>query len=158
MNHEDTGDIHHDYALPTTLEEYETLVDLLVEQYDFKDRRHVAAVISVAIRQLPNHEDSTTLAYLGGWVRKSLANHVAYHMANVAKHDSQLEALASLLEKEPLNQQARDELMKAAVDGSDKAKELCKEFNVLWCTPNEAAPPLSIVPSSDIVHHLHDDD
>lgn len=127
-------------ALPVTLEAYQCLVERLADKFAFEDKRHVSAVISVAIRQLPSHQDTTTLEYLAGWVNKSLANHVAYHMANVAKHEGAIEALSAKLDKEPYDQQARDELSRAAGDGSELAKEHCRKHDIAW-GDNPAATP-----------------
>lgn len=108
--------------LPVTLDEYDQLVSLVVNKYHLTDIHHAGAIISVAIRHLPNDTAYTTLDYLGQSVLKNLANYVAYHKGETLKHEGQVTQLVDTLKADPLNQQARDELTKAANEGSEPAK------------------------------------
>ena len=108
--------------LPTTLKEFDDLVDKVVRKYDLQDSHHAAAIISVAIRHLPNDSAFTTIQYLGESVLKNISNHICNHKSQVLQHSAQIEHLANLLKTDPSNTQARDELQKAANDGSNEAK------------------------------------
>lgn len=132
-----------DINLPTTLEEYDILVKNLCDQYGFKDERHVAGVISVAIRQLPNHESKTTLEHLAGWVKKSLANHIAAYKAEVVKAEGQVETLVAMIEKDPNDQQAKDNLMLAA-QHNEYAKKMWAKYG-----PQADASSENVVEISD---------
>lgn len=116
--------------LPTTLAEFDELVSRVVKKYKLHDTNHAAAVISVAIRHLPNEEAYTTLNYLGQCVLKNIANYVANHKSETMKHASQVEHLASILLTDPNNQQALDELQKAADQGSTLAKDALSKMSV----------------------------
>lgn len=109
--------------LPTTESEYETLVNRVVDKYKLTDRHHAAAIMSVAIRHIPNEEAYTTLDYLGQYIMKNIANYVAYHKGETLKHKSQIQQLESILTTDPNNSQAMDELTKAAKEGSQDAKD-----------------------------------
>lgn len=108
--------------LPTTLEEFDALVDLLVKKYKLADKHHAAAIMSVAIRHIPNEQAYTTLDYLHQYISKNLANYVAYHRGETLKHEAQVTNLVDILQLDPANNQAMDELIKAAEGGSDMAK------------------------------------
>ena len=108
--------------LPVTVEEFDKLVEEFCEETEFKDKRHVAAVFSIAIRHLPNDQGYTTFDYLNNCVIKSRANHVCNHKSQVIQHETQVEMLVSKLEQDPNDMQARDELTKAAGEGSESAK------------------------------------
>lgn len=109
--------------LPTTLTEYDDLVDKVVETYCLTDKHHAAAIMSVAIRHIPNEQAYTTLDYLGQYIQKNIANYVAHHKGETLKHGAQVAQLADLIKTDPNNQQAWDELQKAANEGSEQAKE-----------------------------------
>ncbi len=109
--------------LPTTLKEYDDLVDKVVKKFKLADLHHASSIISVAIRHLPNTAAYTTIDYLGEYVQKNIANFIADHKSNLLKHAAQIRHLADLLRSDPGNTQARDELQKAANDGSEPAKE-----------------------------------
>lgn len=108
--------------LPTTIAEFDDLVARVVTKYRLEDAHHAAAIISMAIRHIPNHEAYTTLEYLGHTVMKNIANHIANHKSESLKHSAQIEHLIGLLNANPNDQQALDELQKAAQDGSESAK------------------------------------
>ena len=109
-------------ALPTTPSEFDALVSEVAFRYDLTDRNHAAAIISVAIRHLPNDQAYTTYKYLGHTVLKNIANYVANFKGETIKHENQVQQLSGMLEQDPYNQQARDELQKAADAGSPLAK------------------------------------
>lgn len=108
--------------LPTTLKEFDDLVTLVGRKYNLTDLHHAGAIISVAIRHLPNDTAHTTYDYLGHSVLKNIANYVASHKADTMKHEAQVSQLAQMLKSDPSNTQARDELQKAANEGSEVAK------------------------------------
>lgn len=114
--------------LPTTPEQFDALVSKVVKKYKLSDPHHAAAIISVAIRHLPNEQATTSLKYLGHSVLKNLANYVAHHKAETMKHDAQIDQLVSMLRSDPNDQQAMDALTKAATEGSPKAIEALAKF------------------------------
>lgn len=107
--------------LPTTLDGFDHLVDQVMQKHKLTDKHHAAAIISVAIRHLPNDKATTTINYLGQSVKKNLANYVANHKASELKHAAEINQLADLLAVDPNNMQARDGLQKAANEGSKQA-------------------------------------
>ena len=109
--------------LPQNEKEFDDLVTLVVNKYNLTDAHHAAAIISVAIRHLDNSCSYTTLDYLGQSVQKNIANYVANHKAEILRHESQVTQLYNMLTTDPNNMQARDELEKAAREGSPKARE-----------------------------------
>lgn len=108
--------------VPTTLQEFDDLVTLVGRKYKLEDLHHAAAIISVALRHLPNDQAYTSLDYLGHSILKNISNYVCNHKAEVLKHGAQVEHLVALLKKDPNDQQVRDELTKAADEGSESAK------------------------------------
>lgn len=116
--------------LPTTLAEFDALVERVVKKYKLTDSHHAAAIISVAIRHLDNQTAYTTLDYLGQSVLKNIANHVANHKSQVLQHSAQVDHLVSLLRTDPGNTQARDELQKAADEGSEVAKLALTDIDI----------------------------
>lgn len=114
--------------LPTTLAQFDALVDRVVKKYNLEDAHHAAAIISVAIRHLPNDQAYTTLSYLGQSVIKNISNHVANHKSQSLQHSAQIAHLVNMLETDPGNIQAIDELQKAANDGSAEAKLALDNF------------------------------
>lgn len=128
--------------LPTTPQQFDDLVQLVCNTFGLTDRRHAAAVISVAIRHLPNDEYQTTLDYLGGSVIKALANHVANWKSKSIEHEVQVQQLVDRYKENPLDAQVRDELVKAAQQGSEPAQKACKELNLI-------PPDLKVVPTPE---------
>lgn len=108
--------------LPITTSEFENLVTRVVKKYELTDRHHAAAIISVAIRHLPNTQAYTTLEYLGHSVLKNIANYVANHKGETLRHESQIAQLVNILTNDPNNLQAFDELTRASNEGSEQAK------------------------------------
>lgn len=114
--------------LPTTLDGFDKLVEKVCDRFKISDRRHAAAVISVAIRKLPVEQAYTTYAYLAHYVMKAIANHVANYKGDVLKHQTQIELLENQLEADPGDAEARDKLYEAAAQGSEFAKEALKKL------------------------------
>ncbi len=114
--------------LPTTIKEFDSLVARVVKKYKLEDAHHAAAIISVAIRHLPNDQAYTTLEYLGESVIKNIANFVANHKSQVLQHSAQITHLVNMLQTDAGNIQARDELQKAANEGSIEAKAALEKF------------------------------
>lgn len=112
----------HSFRLPTSPEDYDIMIATLCLTYGLKDPLHASAVCSVAIRHLPNDQSLVTSEYLYSCIVKSLANHVCNYKSQMAQHEAQVEMLVSKLEQDPYDQQARDELNKAAADGSKLAQ------------------------------------
>lgn len=117
--------------LPTSPDQFDQLVSKIVKKYKLKDANHAAAIISLAIRHLPNNKAYTTYRFLGHTILKNIANQVANHKAEVIKHNGQVDQLVSMITQDPSNQQARDELQKAADEGSEKAKLALHQIEVL---------------------------
>ena len=109
--------------LPISVQEYEQLVNKLVTKYGFEERDHVAAVISGAIRHIDNQTAYTTLHYLAQCVWKQMANHVAYHKAELIQHTVKVDNMVAMFKQDPNNNQVLDELRKYADQGSEYAKE-----------------------------------
>lgn len=107
--------------LPVNPTEYDRLVSLLVKKYKLKDAHHAAAILSIAIRHLPPEQYTTTLKYLGHYILKNIANHVADHKSKILQHEAQIDHLVHLLVQDPANTQARDSLEKASSEGSEYA-------------------------------------
>ena len=106
--------------LPTTLDEFDKLSALIVKKYKLTDPHHAAAILSVAIRHIPNDEAYTTLDYLGHSILKNIANYVANHRGDTLRQKAQIDALAAMVKADPNNQQAWDELEKIAADSSQE--------------------------------------
>lgn len=121
-------DFEHHIALPTTSEEYDALVDKIIAKFEIENRDHASAVISVAIRRLPNDQPVTTLKYLIGCIVKSLANGIANHKHSLIEHASQITILKETIKAEPGDQEAIDKLQKAANEGSELAKNAMREL------------------------------
>lgn len=109
--------------LPTSLKEFDEIVERVVRKFKLTDPHHAAAIISVTIRHLPSHSAFTTLDHLGQSVIKNIANHIADHKSKTLQHSAQIEHLAAILKSNPLDTQARDQLQQAANDGSQEAKK-----------------------------------
>lgn len=114
--------------LPITLKEFDDLISIVVHKYKLEDAHHAAAIISNAIRHLPNSTCYTTLDYLGQTVLKNIANHVADHKSKMLQHSAQIEHLFHTLTSDPSDTQARDKLITAANDGSEEAKKALKRL------------------------------
>lgn len=119
----------NEILLPTTEKEFDDLVDQVMATFPrIPERDHAIAVISVAIRHLPNDQATTTLQYLGNTILKTLANHVANFKGEKVKHETQVNQLANLLVTNPNDAQALDQLEKWANEGSIYAKEALRKF------------------------------
>lgn len=117
--------------LPQTLAEFDTLVEKVCKRYKLQDSNHAAAIISVAIRHIPNDKSYTTLEYLGQTVQKNIANHIADHKSQMLRHGAEIEMLLSKIKENPLDQQSRDALQKAANDGSEAALNAIASLEVV---------------------------
>jgi hypothetical protein len=115
--------------LPVTLEEFDSLATQVIKKFNLKDEHHAAAIMSIAIRHLPNEQAFTRIDYLGHYIMKNIANYVANHKAETLKHVGQVTHLVTMLETEPNNQQAWDELTKAADQGSEIAKTAIEKLH-----------------------------
>jgi hypothetical protein len=108
--------------LPRSPEEFDMLVEEVCKKYSFTEKEHAAAVISVAIRHIDNNTATTTLEYLGHSVWKNIANQVANAKSSAIQHTTQVNTLLDMLKHNPADQQARDELERAAGEGSKVAR------------------------------------
>lgn len=115
-------------SLPRSPDEFEALVDRVCKKYKLTVRDHATAVIARAIQHIDNYTNVTTLEYLGGAVLKNIANQIAKNKSDIIQHESQVKFLLDTIRQEPGNQQARDELEKAANDGSPFAKAALDEL------------------------------
>jgi len=109
--------------LPRTEEDLENIIDMVMDDYCLTNRQHAAVCISTAIRHLPSDTLKCPIEYLAGSVIRNMAYNVCTHKVNLLQHESQINQLTDMLTTEPNNQQARDELEKAAREGSVKARE-----------------------------------
>jgi hypothetical protein len=115
--------------LPINEKEFDELVDEVMRAYpQITVRDHAIAVISVAIRHLPNDQAKSTIAYFGHTIIKGLANSIANFKNEKIKHEIRVEQLFNILINESNNMQARDELEKWANDGSIAAKTALKRL------------------------------
>lgn len=128
--------------LPITLVEFDALVDKVMLTFTLTDKTHASAIISNAIRHLPNDEIYTTLEYLGHTVLKNISNYVCSHKSDSLKHSAQIQSLVSILTSNPLDTQARDQLQLAAANGSIEAKNALEK---LILEENETAPAEALV-------------
>lgn len=108
--------------LPTTEADYDALVKMVIKSFGLKDAHHAAAIMSVAIRHLPNDQAYTTVDYLGQYITKNIANFVANHKSKLLQHEGEVAQLESILKLNPSDMQAFDALTKAASDGSLAAR------------------------------------
>lgn len=115
--------------LPQTQGEYDHLVAKIVNKYRLADSHHASVIISHAIRHLPATQAYTTLDYLGHFVLKNIANHIADVKCNNLRHESQIDLLVACLRQDPTDAQARDKLQLAANDGSEYAKAALEKVN-----------------------------
>lgn len=110
--------------IPVSEQEFDDLVDdLMVLFPKIKDKDHAAAVVSVAVRHLPNDQATSTFEYFGYCVLKSLANHVANFKGEKVKHETQVAQYANALTVNPTDAQAYDQLVKWSNEGSTAAKK-----------------------------------
>lgn len=136
--------------LPTTLKEYDELVARLVKKYDLKDAHHAAALLSLAITHLPQHQYRVKLSYLGDYIRKNIANHVANHKSQTLRHEAQIDQLINALTIDPSDVQARDAIDQAINQGSEYAKKAMEKLiaHPPAVIPNPILETLKIVPTA----------
>lgn len=135
--------------LPTTPEDFESLVDKVVLEFNLPKRDHAVAVIANRIMHLPVDQCTTTLQYLGGCVRKNLAYQVAQAAGKNTAHRTQIDELVLIIKNEPNNMQAIDALDKAANDGSTYAKEALEKLN-LELNPGSNVTPITGETTSEL--------
>lgn len=114
--------------LPTTPEQFDELVEILAKKYHLTDKHHAAAILSIAIMHLPPTQAYATYDYLGHYILKNIAYHIANHKSQILKHESQIDHLVTMLKDNPLDNQSFDALQKAASEGSDYAKNKLDEI------------------------------
>jgi hypothetical protein len=120
-------------TLPTTLDEFESLVTSLLDGFhESVDRDLITAVVANRIMHLPVTEASVSADYFRNCVIKSMAYGLAAEKSTKLAHKRQIEQLDQLLKDNPHDQQALDALQKAAEDGSEIAKEILAKY-----TPGE---------------------
>ena len=113
--------------LPTDADSFNALIDELVMKWQLPNREHAAAVVAKRIMHLPVDQATTTHRYLAHCVVKDLAYQTARFCGQTIAHNSQIDALVSALTTDPLDQQSRDQLETAYLDGQGAAKDYCKE-------------------------------
>lgn len=118
-----TRDPFTEIPLPRTLEEFDFLVDEVCAEYCLTEREHAAAVIANAISHLDNDTATSSIAYFGNRVLKQIANQIANAKRSLIDHKQQIKLIVEELKTNPGNFEARDELEKAASNGSKYAKE-----------------------------------
>lgn len=115
--------------LPTTPEQFDELVSAITKKFGLPNEEHAAAVIANRIMHLPPDQATTTLEYLGHCVLKNMAYQVAQSKGRGIQHRGEVDQLIAQLTSDPLNQQARDALDKAAADGSEYAKNALSKLH-----------------------------
>jgi hypothetical protein len=128
-------------SLPITEEEFDNLVNRLVKKYKFPDSQLVAAVLANKIMHLPPEQATTTLEVLRDCIYKSMAYGVARTKTSKMQHKLQIEDLLKHLTANPNDQQALDNLQRAADEGSDYAREALAKL-----TGEDRPKIVSIVP------------
>lgn len=112
--------------VPTTVDEYNALVKVLVKKYKLPNSEHASVVIGNSIRHLPPHQAMTTYKYLGHCVLKNMAYQLAGDVCSKITHKTQIDNIVQMLMTHPNDQQAIDALEAAAKDGSEYAKEVLR--------------------------------
>ena len=129
-------------SLPTTEDEFNFFISRIVKRYKLPNWDHAAAVIANRIMHLPPDQATTTEKYLAGCVLKNIAYQVAQARGSRIAHHAQIDELIANLKADPNNQQSRDQIQKAANDGSEYAKARLAEFD---------KPKLTAVPTVEEV-------
>lgn len=118
--------------LPVTDEEFKTLVEKVYASLVFDgvdtEREHIAAVISQRIQHLPPEKAYETVKYFKSCVIKNMAYQLAVSQSSKLNHKHQIEQIESYLATNPNDQQAIDQLEKAAKDGSELARTALEKF------------------------------
>lgn len=133
--------------LPITQLEFDELCAKVVKKFKLVDPHHAAAIMSHAIRHIPNEEAYTTMDYLGQYILKNIANYVAHTKSEGLKHEAEVRAVENELKQNPGNMQARDALEKACLEGSPLAKQA---YERLYPGQNlvDIKPKLTVVPEA----------
>lgn len=114
--------------LPNIGEEFDAIVATLMEHYGFTDPDRVGAILANRIQHLPVDQSTTTLEYLGGCVRKSIAYDLARLKAQEIGHKLEVGQLVAMLKANPNDDEPRNHLQMAADAGSKLAKQALKEL------------------------------
>ena len=109
--------------VPTDVDSFNALIDELVEKWQLPNWEHAAAVVANRIMHLPVDQATTSHTYLAHCVIKDQAYQIARFRGQTIAHQNQIDTLVSELTTDPLNQQARDALESAFLNGSQVAKE-----------------------------------
>lgn len=118
-----TPDIYAEIPLPRTLDEFDSLVDTVCTEFCLTEREHAAAVIANTISHIDNDIATSSIAYFGRRVLKQIANQIANAKRSLIDHRQQIKAAVDELKVNPGNFEVRDQLEKAASDGSIYARE-----------------------------------
>jgi GTP-binding protein EngB required for normal cell division len=119
--------------LPQTPEQFDLLVEKVCSKYSLQDKNHAATQIITAIKHLPHTQDSTTLDFLAGVIRKNLAYQVADWKLNNIKftqHKNYVDSLEAKIVENPNDDQSINDLRSAVAQGSELAKEALKKLNL----------------------------
>jgi hypothetical protein len=109
--------------LPTTPDEFDNLVLDVVEEYGFTDVNHAAVLTAQAICHTPVECSEIAMTAIRDRIIRSLAYKVAETKGKELRDTSYLQELVKLVESDPTNQQALDEIGKAAANGFKLAIE-----------------------------------
>ena len=115
-------------CFPTTLFEFDQLVDDLMEQYALDDREHTVAMVVNRIQHAPPDQMETTMEDFGRRILKNKAYQLAQFIGQKAQHKAQMDQLGAMLRADPHNQEAIDHLQKAINSGSEYAKAIMDEI------------------------------
>lgn len=141
--------LHKKRMVPRTKEEFDEVVRLLTETFPLSDSKHTEAVVAQRLQHLPVDQGFYTLNHLGNCVLRNMTFFLCQSISQNMAHEAQIRDLESLLTVDPLNQQARDALEKAAKEGSPFARDALERI-----FPKEFVSLLSIrlpTPSSSLV-------
>lgn len=109
--------------LPITVDEFDRLVDDVFDSYSFDDKNHVTVVTAQAICHTSVDCGDISVSAIRDRAIRSLAYRIAERKGKEVRDLSYLGELLKLLESDPNNQQALDEIQKAASEGFIAAKE-----------------------------------
>ena len=114
--------------LPTTSDEFDALIKILVENYKLPSYEHAAAVVANRIMHMSPTEATTTHEHLAHCVLKNMAFQVAQAKGSQIQHKFQIDQLDAILKNNHFDQQALDALQKATDEGSTYAKEILEKY------------------------------
>lgn len=111
-------------CFPTTLTEFNQLIDDLMEDYALDDRDHTIAMVVNRIQHAPPDQMETTMEDFGRRILKNKSYQLAQFIGAKAQHKAQMDQLGAMLKTDPHNQEAVDHLQKAINAGSEYAKTI----------------------------------